>query len=94
MRVALSRGQARVTQQLLNHPQIGATLEQVRGARMAQSVRMQVRSARAQRAIALHQRLNPPHAQPLASAREQQRLEVVDTGLGVAQLGPARQVRF
>ena len=40
VRVDLGRGQARVAQQLLDDPQVGAAVEQVRGERVAQGVRV------------------------------------------------------
>ncbi len=39
VRVHLGRAQARVAQQLLDHPQVGAAIEQVAGERVAQGVR-------------------------------------------------------
>src|SRR5436853_447741 len=61
MRIALRRGQLDVPEQLLNRPEIGATLEQVCGKRVAQCVRADAEPGAAPWHVARYEAL---HAAP------------------------------
>ena len=60
-----------MAEQLLDHAQIGAALEQVGGARMAERVRVQIGTTCAEHAVAAHELLHGANRQPATTARHE-----------------------
>src|SRR5437899_2348100 len=74
VRIALRRAQARVAEQLLNRPQVGAALQEMRRERVAQGVGADAQARAACGDMAPHQAVDAPHAQPPAAVVHEQRL--------------------
>ena len=75
-----------MAEHFLDRAQIRAALQHVRGAGVPESVRVQVRAPRAERAIAPHERLEPTHAEPFAQAPEEQCARVLRASARMAEL--------
>src|SRR5690606_23902058 len=93
MGVALGGGEARMTEELLDHAEVGAPLEQVRRAAMPESVRVQIRAPRSERAVALDELLHPAHAEASPSSRQEQRAPT-RCGAPRTKLAATREVRL
>src|SRR5688572_14017482 len=81
-----------MTEELLNHAQIGAALEHVCRTRVAQRVRMQVAAPRAESSILAHEVLDLADAEATAVAPEQQRARILRARLRVTEQRPQREI--
>src|SRR5690606_16201480 len=90
--VALGGREARVAEQLLDPTEIGARVEQVRGAGVAERVRMQVASPGAERAVPPYDVLDLPDPEGRAVAAEEERARVLPPRPGAAQIRPLGEI--
>ena len=79
VRVDLRRVRALVAEQLLHDAQVGATIEQVRGERVSQQVRVRLDRQTRDRGVLADGRLHGAYGQAPTEPVEQQRV-VVDSG--------------
>ena len=93
MRVTLGRRQARMAEHFLDSPEVGATLEHVRSTRMTERVRMQIRTARAERPIAVHELLDPAHGHAMPEPPDEERGRLEEPAFRVPELDAPREIR-
>ena len=74
VRVALRRAQARVAEQFLDHTQVGAALQQVRGEGVAQRVRADPPARAAGSHVAPHEAIDASRRQPPTAEVQEQRI--------------------
>ncbi len=74
VRVPLRRAQTHVSQQFLNRAQVGASLQQVGGERMAERVRADRSRGARHRCIVAHEAVDAAHAEARATVVEEERI--------------------